>query len=65
MENILPCCYRCVKEIGCHSTIFGECWTCEAKNPNMSDIMDNDSDGVEITPCESFLEGMPSGGWIG
>lgn len=68
METAIPCCHRCVKAVGCHSTIFGECWSCEAKHPLMFEVMDNDynsRNNEPITPCEFFEEGPTSGGVIG
>ena len=56
-----PLCKNCIYHQGCHSTIFGECWTCGKKHPNASNIEDNDWNWFEenksIMECEFYEYG--------
>ena len=65
IENY-PLCSRCVHWQGCHSTVFGECWTC---NKNVKgDVEDNDwhyENEEPIVPCEHYTFGEPDNHYVG
>lgn len=61
MEVDYPICDECIHYEGCHSTIFGECWTCGKNNPNCSDIQDNrwtvEEENGQPIPCKDYEKG--------
>ncbi|MFK5938699.1 MAG: hypothetical protein QM497_09945 [Sulfurimonas sp.] len=59
-EDEYPLCSRCVHYQGAHSTVFGECWTCN-KNV-MASVYDNDwadENGEDIVECAEYVFGIP------
>jgi len=59
-------CSECIHWQGCHSTIFGECWTCNV-NGN-TEVQDNDwnsDEGNTIEKCEKYIFGIPHNFTIG
>ena len=58
-----PLCRNCIYNEGCHSTIFGEDWTCSKKHPKASDIESNAwnwfEENEEIVECEFYVKGEP------
>ena len=62
-ENDYPLCDRCIYHEGCHSTIFGQSWTCGKKYEKASEVYDNDWEvkehGAIPTPCPHYIKGKP------
>ena len=59
-------CNRCEHYQGCHSSIFGSCWTCN--KDVKGEVWDNDwhfEMGEPIIPCEHFSFGEPKDTCIG
>ena len=55
-----PLCSECKFFEGCHSTVFGECWTCGKNYEKCSEVQDNDwevKNGGEITLCPHYEKG--------
>ena len=63
----IPWCNRCLHYQGCHSSIFGECWTCNEKG-NFGLVQDNDwhySNNEPLKSCEFYEFGEPKDTFVG